>query len=77
MELNEVIQIESLKRVECKPGDVLVLMTDLIIHPSNHQDFRDVFKAALPGTKLLILDHGMKLAVIDRQTFNEVLNGTD
>lgn len=61
-------RIESLKyrigKLDLKPGDILVLSTNLLLDPDQAKAVRDRARTFARGHKIMVLTGGLKLGVI-------------
>ena len=61
----------EIAKLEYKPGDTLVLRTDLPLRHADADLLRIRTEANFPGAKIAILSHGLSLAVLSHPPFNE------
>ncbi|MGE3419644.1 MAG: hypothetical protein AB7I42_26600 [Bradyrhizobium sp.] len=62
---HQISYLGELQRLELRPGDVFVLSTDRHLPAAAHQHIRNAWRIAMGNVRLLIIDGGMKLGVVN------------
>lgn len=60
----EIRYLGDMQRLQPQPGDVYVLFHERLLSIGQSTRLRDYFQAVVPGSKVIVLDGGMKLGLI-------------
>lgn len=67
--MSETIELESISRLEIKPGETLVVRVDLRLSQAEALDVKRRIQPHLPdGVKLLVVGEGVDLQVVARDS---------
>jgi hypothetical protein len=66
--MSQQFEIESIKRLDARPGDVLlVTLPEKVVSTATADQISRQFRAQLPGVKVLILAAGMSVEVVSAE----------
>lgn len=63
-------QDDVVKRLDYKPGDIIVVTTPDRLAPDAHARMKNGIEKLLPGAKVLILDDGVQLTIVAKETIH-------
>ena len=63
------LKVSDLSRLEIRPGETVVITCDQVLTVKQINFIRDAFSSAIPpGIKVVVLDQGLKIGVIGKQS---------
>ena len=62
-----MINLEDVKTLSLKPGQVLVAQTETLLPHAIRQQLQQYFQGAFPRNKIIVIDKSIQLLVVDEE----------